>query len=274
MTKFFEFLKKRPLLTAALAVVIALMGVRIPQDSFWTRCVLRILLCGTMLFLLYLISGEKTLFLGNNQTGYVLRRLLGLLIFAAVAGVLGVLGTVMNGEIVPGLPLRLVTVMLMFLFVGLFEELCFRAILNDAMIYRFRNSRGVFAVSAVVSSLIFGVMHVIGSPLTDPSAFVQAALKTLSTAIAGFAFLILYWKTRNVWAIGLAHGMYDFLGAPSLVLGSSAPIGAGNYVMEGVVGKAAIIVYVIQIVVSGFITLHIWKKVGKTIDFKAIRENW
>ena len=47
-------------LTAALAVVIALMGVRIPQDSFWTRCVLRILLCGTMLFLLYSAVLKKT----------------------------------------------------------------------------------------------------------------------------------------------------------------------------------------------------------------------
>ncbi len=203
MTRFFEFLKRQPMMTAVLALMIAMAGVGLPQESYLTRAVLRVLLTGTMLFLLSLISGEKTLSQGDNQTGYVIRQLMGFLILAAIAGVLTAVGTVVQGQVRPGILLRLVTLLLLFLFVGLFEELCFRAVLNDAMICQFRSSRAVFVWSAVFSSLIFGAVHVIGSPLTGAVEVLEAVLKTLSTAIVGFAFLILYWKTRP-WGLRLS----------------------------------------------------------------------
>ena len=274
MTRFFEFLKKQPMMTAVLALMIAMAGVGLPQEAYLTRGILRVLLTGTMLFLLTLISGENTLSQGDNQTAYVFRQLRGFLILAAMAGVLTAVGTVVQGEVRPGMLLRLVSLLLLFLFVGLFEELCFRAVLNDAMICQFRNSKGVFAWSAVISSLIFGAVHVIGSPLTGAVEVLQAVLKTLAAAIVGFAFLILYWKTRNIWALALVHGAYDFLASLPLVLGSTEAIGAGSYVREGTEGKAVAIVYLIQIVIVGLITLRVWKKVGKTIDFDKLRETW
>ncbi len=274
MTRFFEFLKRQPMMTAVLALMIAMAGVGLPQESYLTRAVLRVLLTGTMLFLLSLISGEKTLSQGDNQTGYVIRQLMGFLILAAIAGVLTAVGTVVQGQVRPGILLRVVTLLLLFLFVGLFEELCFRAVLNDAMICQFRNSKRVLVWSAVFSSLIFGAVHVIGSPLTGAVEVLEAVLKTLSTAIVGFAFLILYWKTRNIWALALVHGAYDFLASFPLVLGSSEAIGAGSYVREGTEGKIVAVVYMIQIVIVGLITLRVWKKVGKTIDFDALRESW
>ena len=274
MTRFFEFLKRQPMMTAVLALMIAMAGVGLPQESYLTRAVLRVLLTGTMLFLLSLISGEKTLSQGDNQTAYVFRHLMGFLILAAIAGVLIAVGTVVQGQVRPGILLRLVTLLLLFLFVGLFEELCFRAVLNDAMICQFRSSRAVFVWSAVFSSLIFGAVHVIGSPLTGAVEVLEAVLKTLSTAIVGFAFLILYWKTRNIWALALVHGAYDFLASFPLVLGSSEAIGAGSYVREGTEGKIVAVVYMIQIVIVGLITLRVWRKVGKTIDFDNLRESW
>lgn len=98
MTRFFEFLKRQPMMTAVLALMIAMAGVGMPQESYLTRAVLRVLLTGTMLFLLSLISGEKTLSQGDNQTGYVIRQLMGFLILAAIAGVLTAVGTVVQGR--------------------------------------------------------------------------------------------------------------------------------------------------------------------------------
>ena len=80
--------------------------------------------------------------------------------------------------------------------------------------------------------------------------------------------------TRDIWAIGLVHGLYDFLCTPSLLLGKDVNIGAGNYVVEGDMGKVMVIGYAVQIAISGIITLMVWKKVGKTINFEEIRENW
>ena len=111
MTRFFEFLKRQPMMTAVLALMIAMAGVGLPQESYLTRAVLRVLLTGTMLFLLSLISGEKTLSQGDNQTGYVIRQLMGFLILAAIAGVLTAVGTVVQGQVRPGILLRLVTLL-------------------------------------------------------------------------------------------------------------------------------------------------------------------
>lgn len=47
-------------------------------------CVLRLLGCGVMLFLLYLVSGEKSVFSENKEIGYTFNRLKGFLIFALI----------------------------------------------------------------------------------------------------------------------------------------------------------------------------------------------
>ncbi|WP_091872186.1 CPBP family intramembrane glutamic endopeptidase [Butyrivibrio sp. INlla16] len=61
-----------------------------------------------------------------------------------------------------------------------------------------------------LSSLVFGAVHVLGFDPSSPVAWGQAVAKTLESGVFGLALLILYWKTRNIWACGLAHGLFDF----------------------------------------------------------------
>ena len=45
MTKFLDFLKKQPMLTGVIAVALSVTAIlSIRQDSYWSRCVLRILM--------------------------------------------------------------------------------------------------------------------------------------------------------------------------------------------------------------------------------------
>ena len=274
MTEFIQFLKKQPLFTAVLAVIVAVLAIKLPQPTYWNKCVLRILMCGTTLFFLYLVSGEKTIFQSGAQIGYTFKHLLGFLIFAFIMGLLSVFGSIQSGSVEGGVLLRLISLALMFLFACLFEELCFRAVLNDAIVYQFRHSKNVFVVSAVVSSLVFGVVHIIGSPVTNAVEWGQAVMKTLSCAVMGFAMLILYWKTRSVWAIGLVHALFDFLTSFGLIFEGTANLGAGSYVQAGKEGVIGFITLGVQTLISAAITLRVWKKVGKTIDFEAMRESW
>ena len=111
-------------------------------------------------------------------------------------------------------------------------------------------------------------------PITSPSVAGQVAGKTISTGLFGLASLFLYWKTRNIWACGLLHGLFDFLISLPRVLFVQEQAANSSYAAEGSEGILVIVVYVIDIVINGLICYFIWKKIGRTMDFEEMRENW
>ena len=274
MGTFLKYLKQQPLVTAILAIVPGILSVRVlPCTEFLQIGILRMVLCAAMLFALYLISGEKSLGTedGNDagSTGYVLRLLSGFLIFSLVLGLFVFFAQ--PQEAVAGWPVNLLTMFFMYVFSGLFEELAFRAVLNDAIVRRFRTNPHVFVISAVVTSLLFGAAHIIGTEITNFTALLTAVMKTISTGVIGLAFLLSYWKTRNIWAIGLVHGMYDFFVSFSLAFaGSTLTV---DYVSPD--AKAGtIILYAALICVELLMVWRIWGKVRREIDFEEMRQNW
>ena len=112
-----------------------------------------------------------------------------------------------------------------------------------------------------------------GADLSSPIAWAQAAGKTVSCAVFGLAILILYWKTRNIWACGIIHGVYDFLLSVSMCIFQSDTQRL-TYVMPDEYGKPVLIVYGITTLIELLILLFVWMKVGRKIDYKEIRENW
>ncbi|MBQ6576083.1 MAG: CPBP family intramembrane metalloprotease, partial [Lachnospiraceae bacterium] len=170
--------------------------------------------------------------------------------------------------------LHLLVMFLMFIFVGLFEEIAFRAVINDAVIYRFRDKKYVFVLSAVCCSLLFGAAHVIGADLSSPLAWGQALGKTLSAGVFGLTLLMLYWKTRNIWACGVVHGVYDFLVSLSSGIFVSPEATKINYVVPDEAAVPIIILYTVNTLIDLLILWIVWKKIGKKIDYQAIRENW
>jgi membrane protease YdiL (CAAX protease family) len=239
----------------------------------WGQAILRMLLSGTMVFFLCLISGDRTLEKCGNSTGYVIKVAVGFWILALPLGVLGLLNGLSTGEVAEKWPLQMLALFVMMIFVGLFEELTFRAVINDAIMCRFKDRKGVFVISALACSLVFGAAHVVGADLSTPMAWLQAAGKTISTGVFGLALLLLYWKTRNVWACGIVHGIYDFV----ISLSQGVLVGGGlrpDYVVEGEGAIAVCIVYLVDTVINALILWGIWRKIGKDMDFQEIRENW
>ena len=275
LRRYILFLKKRPLLTAAFGIVYALVCIHfLPSDTSFQMLLVRTLLCGAMIFFLYQISGEKTLLAYYNSTGYVIKVALGFWIFAFLGGSLGMIGhLIADTPYWDNMALHALTVFLMFVFVGLFEEMAFRALINDAIIYRFRDKKYVFVLSAVCCSLVFGAAHVIGADLSTPLAWAQAAGKTISTGVFGLVLLILYWKTRNIWACGIVHGVYDFLLSMSMCVFQVDQEGI-SYVMSDDKALPVIIAYGFMTVLELVILLFVWLKVGRKIDYQQIRENW
>lgn len=89
--------------------------------------------------------------------------------------------------------------------------------------------------------------------VTSLTAWALAIGKTLESAVFGFASLILYWKTRNVWACGIAHGLYDFLTAFSTGIFQSAQE-ATSYVAVNDNSSYSLIMYGVRTVIALIIT--------------------
>ena len=281
MKTIIDFLKKHPILTAVIGVLVAFFGTKLitPSDGVtYKLAASRIALAFTMFVFLYLISREKTFDKCTKTTGYVIKKLLPTLILPVLVAAFALFTGFQSGETMRSdWPLELIASIVLYLFVGLFEETTFRAMINDAMIETFRNTKGIFFLIAVVTSLVFGAVHVIGADLADPTARTLSILKTLSAGIGGLCYLFLYWKTRNLWGIAIMHGLFDFMASVSTVFfasGQEFASGADRYAAVGqnpIVGYAT---YGIQILVNAVIALILYFKVAKKIDFKELRETW
>ena len=155
---------------------------------------------------------------------------------------------------------------------GFFEETLFRALINDAILYQFRNKKGVFVAISIISPFVFGLVHVLGADVHNLLTFLQAFLKIVSCAMAGFLFLVIYWKTHNIVVCAIVHGISDFL---PMVIDALFPGGEEieSYVMEGSAGVSQCLGQVIQIILT-IIAFLIMFKFIKSIDFKKIREEW
>ena len=274
LKKIVEYLKKHPIIAAALTVIFGTVCVyTIPVENNFHRFLVRTALCGFVSFVLYQISGEKTFESSYKNTGYVLKYFSAFLVISLIQGILLLLGNIQSSTMVDNPVIGLLTTFLFFISVGLFEELLFRAVINDAILYEFRDKKNVFLIIALVSSIVFGAIHTVDVDVTSLMAWALAIGKTLETAVFGFASLILYWKTRNVWACGIAHGLYDFLTAFSTGIFQSTQE-TTSYVAVNDNSSYSLIMYGVRTVIALIITFIIWKKVSKTIDFEKIRRDW
>jgi len=274
LKKTVEYLKKHPIIAAALTVVFGTVCVyTIPVENNFHRFLVRAMLCGFVSFVLYQISGEKTFESSYKNTGYVIKCFSVFLIISLIQGILLLLGNIQSSAVADNPVMGLVNTFLFYISVGLFEELLFRAVINDAILYELRDRKNVFLIIAIVSSVVFGAIHTVDVDVTSITAWALAVGKTLETAVFGFALLILYWKTRNVWACGITHGLYDFLTAFSTGIFQSAGT-TTSYVAVSDNSAYALIMYGVRTVIGLIMVFIIWKKVGKKIDFENIRKEW
>ena len=277
LKKYIEFMKRSPLITAALCIIYVVVCFRsVPTETDFQFFLVRTMLCGAVCFFLYQISGDKTRASCYISTGYVIKNSIGFLVMSLIMGSVLLLSNINDKVPLKDNPvLGFIIIFLMFISVGLFEELAFRAVINDAIIYKFREKKYVFVLSAVVSSVVFGAAHIVGEfDATSAVAWGQAVAKTLESGVFGLALLILYWKTRNIWACGVTHGLFDFFAGFTEGLFVPVKTSGSSYINTGEDGVRILITYFAIAAINAVLTFLVWKKVGKTIDFEKIRRDW
>ena len=104
---------------------------------------------------------------------------------------------------------------LLFLFaeclaVGFFEEMTFRSFVMLTVMEKRRSTRKQIFVSIIITSAIFGLVHLINMFTSSPVAvLLQICYSFLIGAMCAVVLLI----CGNVWICVLIHGLFNFMGA-------------------------------------------------------------
>ena len=94
--------------------------------------------------------------------------------------------------------------------VGLFEESAFRGVIFLSILKKNPKSRMWAFVSIVLSSVVFGLAHLINLAQSSPAAvFMQMGY----SALIGAMCAVILMKTANIWLCVLIHGLFNFAGA-------------------------------------------------------------
>ena len=94
--------------------------------------------------------------------------------------------------------------------VGFLEEVIFRGLLFNAM------RKDGFKTAVLVSSLTFGIGHIINLFNGSGAALLPNLLQVVYATAAGFMFVMLYCKTDSLLICILAHGLFNGLSVFSL----------------------------------------------------------
>ena len=100
--------------------------------------------------------------------------------------------------------------------IGIFEEFLCRGWLQNEFIERFKKDKNQVIKSIVLSSLVFGIMHITNIWSTNQGIFITI-LQILQALSVGILLGAIYYKTKNIWSVVFLHAFYDL----SLMIGES-----------------------------------------------------
>ena len=260
------------------ACVLSMIGLMIlssrimEEDNFGLMIEFLVITVVTLLFL-YLISGKKTFSYMKNQTWYSIKNLLPTLIFPLVFMLLGVMSYFidkpqLNPHWVKNLALYTID---MFL-VGIYEEGCYRACANDALLPVLKKLKHPFLLTALISSVVFGYVHVVSVDFSDLQQVLQFFLKIATTGVTGMCYLIVYWKTRNLLAIAIVHFLNDWLPGFLYEIFMWNDMAETSTYTTGDPGTT--ILYAVQLAFMLICLFGVWRRVGKKIDYQKTLEEW
>lgn len=102
---------------------------------------------------------------------------------------------------------NLLTLALYCICIGIYEEFLCRGWLQNEFIERFGNDRKGVIKSIVISSLIFGLMHL--SNISAQSTF-DTILQIINALSMGMLLGSIYYKSNNIWTVIVLHALWDF----------------------------------------------------------------
>ncbi|MBP3376389.1 MAG: CPBP family intramembrane metalloprotease [Clostridia bacterium] len=130
--------------------------------------------------------------------------------------------------------------------VGFFEETAFRGVVFLGLLRRNPESKVWAFVSIALSSVIFGVVHLINIFESSPIAVL---MQIGYSALIGAMCAVILMKTANIWLCVVIHGLFNFCGAVVPRCGEGEIWDAFTVILTVVV-SLAVLAYMIVIFVK------------------------
>ena len=94
------------------------------------------------------------------------------------------------------------------LFVGINEEISMRSLILNNLILKYGESRKGIYKSILISSAIFGIIHLVNAFFMSPITVIVQSINAMS---AGILFAVIYICSKNIWSCILIHALVDWL---------------------------------------------------------------
>ena len=257
---------------AALATVPSFPALPFYLDQALQRVLLSALVCGLMA----LLGGARALAPTTAGMRSALRlgaypvAVAAALLAMELTGLLQLAAGSTTGSAWPALPagwaFDLAGVAALCVFVGVFEEVLFRGVLLGGLLSRLGGTRNGVVVAALVSSVVFGAVHVGSSAgATDALTLAQMLLKTVQAGSIGLIFAAVYVRTRSIWGVAALHALTDFLLMAPLALAGVGEDALGSYVSQGsdslsvVLGVALVAAYLFAVALYAPCIVQGWR---------------
>ncbi len=124
--------------------------------------------------------------------------------------------------------INLVGIFILYVGIGLYEEAFFRGVLLNRLLAPLGRSSAAVILCMIISSLIFGWIHLWLDSPEDTTGKILAVLKTLQRGMFGFVLAVALLKVRELGSVIIVHSVNDFLMMASSVLEEDLSL-SGDY---------------------------------------------
>lgn len=102
---------------------------------------------------------------------------------------------------------KLINLIIFCIFIGIAEEFLCRGWIQNEFLERYSESRKSVIMSIVLSSLVFGLMHI--SNIGVQTVY-ETILQIINATALGVLLGSVYYKSKNIWTVIFLHAFYDF----------------------------------------------------------------
>ena len=151
-------------------------------------------------------------------------------------------------ELIHTQPLHFVLFGAYCLLIGFFEEVLFRGIIFALILSAFEKTQKGLLWTYVLSSVDFGLIHLLNVLQSGGAAVLQAGYSILTGGLFAFVWI----KTKNILFPALIHAVYNFCG---LLYTKDAGLGLGSVIDL----PTGVMMAIIAVICGAFVLISVWK---------------